>query len=102
MYIQLNHYISTTIAIVILWIIWMAKCIEWEINPTQDLSTMHTINYFVALTHNVDTGKLHQGENYTDLEILFFPFLRLARSFPYWGLASIVHAYIQMADSSLL
>ena len=40
------------------WLIWLAKCTKWEINPIQDLSSMHTANYLVAFAHKVHTGKI--------------------------------------------
>ena len=40
------------------WLIWLAKCIEWEINPIQDSSTTHTSIYLAAFTHKVWTGKI--------------------------------------------
>ena len=30
------------------WLIWLAKCTEWEINPIQDPSTNHTSGYLAA------------------------------------------------------
>ena len=40
------------------WLIWLAKCTEWEINPIQDPSTTHTANYLAAFFHKVRTGKI--------------------------------------------
>jgi hypothetical protein len=40
------------------WLIWLAKCTKWEINPIQDPSSMHTINYLVAFAHEICTGKI--------------------------------------------
>jgi hypothetical protein len=46
-----------------LWrLIWLAKCIEWEINSIQDPSSLHTIIYIAAFAHKVITGKItHSG-----------------------------------------
>jgi hypothetical protein len=41
-----------------LWLIWLVKCTEWEINPIQDPSSTHTADYLVAFTHKVHTGKI--------------------------------------------
>jgi hypothetical protein len=35
------------------WLIWLAKCTKWEINPIQGPSTTHTANYLVAFFHKV-------------------------------------------------
>ena len=40
------------------WLIWLAKCTEWEINPIQDPSTTHTSDYLAAFAHEVCTGKI--------------------------------------------
>ena len=40
------------------WLIWLAKCTEWEINPIQDPSTTHTSNYLAAFAHKVCTAKI--------------------------------------------
>ena len=39
------------------WLIWLAKCTEWEINPIQDPSTTHTSKYLAVFFHKVCTGK---------------------------------------------
>ena len=40
------------------WLIWLAKCTEWEINPIQDPGTTHTSDYLAAFAHEVRTGKI--------------------------------------------
>ena len=40
------------------WLIWLAKCIKWEINPIQDSSSTHTADYLAAFAHKVRTGKI--------------------------------------------
>jgi hypothetical protein len=40
------------------WLIWLAKCTKWEINPTQDPSSSHTADYLAAFAHEVQTGKI--------------------------------------------
>ena len=40
------------------WLIWLAKCTEWEFNPIQDPSTTHTSSYLAAFAHKVCTGKI--------------------------------------------
>jgi hypothetical protein len=40
------------------WLIWLAKCTEWEINLIQDLSIMHPTNYLAAFTRKVCTGNI--------------------------------------------
>jgi hypothetical protein len=44
------------------WLIWLAKCTEWEINPIQDSSSMHTANYLAAFPHKVWTGKISPSD----------------------------------------
>jgi hypothetical protein len=40
------------------WLIWLAKCTKWEINPIQDPSSTHTADYLAAFAHKVQTGKI--------------------------------------------
>ena len=40
------------------WLIWLAKCTEWEINLIQDPSSTHTAGYLAAFAHKVRTGKV--------------------------------------------
>ena len=40
------------------WLIWLAKCTEWEINPIQDPSTTYTSDYLAAFAHKVQIGKI--------------------------------------------
>ena len=40
------------------WLIWLAKCTEWDINPIQDPSTTYTSDYLAAFAHEVHTGKI--------------------------------------------
>ena len=44
------------------WLIWLAKCSEWEVNPVQDPSITHTSNYLAAFAHKVSTGKISPSE----------------------------------------
>ena len=40
------------------WLIWLAKCTKWEINPIQDPSSTHMADYLAAFAHEVQTGKI--------------------------------------------
>ena len=40
------------------WLIWLAKCIEWEMIPIQDPITTYASNYLAAFAHKVRTGKI--------------------------------------------
>lgn len=40
--------------------IWLAKCMEWEINPSQDPSMTHTTSYLAAFAHKVHRGEITQ------------------------------------------
>ena len=49
------------------WLIWLAKCTEWEINSIQDPSTTHTSNYLAVFAHKVRSGKFSQSRKLCQL-----------------------------------
>ena len=58
---------AKAIKIIAWWLIWLANCTEWEINPIQYCSTAHISDYLVAFAHNVHTGQISPSKKMCQL-----------------------------------
>ena len=92
---------STATKIEAWWLMWLEKCTEWEFNPIQDPSSMHTTNYLTAFSHEVCIGKITLSAKPCRIGNMETALCAIGQRIALLGPTTTTHVYSQMASSYL-